>query len=85
VVWGRREDSMINRHRHTKYIATFEERLAQEALELKQAAEKQPNGSPARQLLLRRARQAETGSNIDKWLSSRGLRPPQAFKSLFAK
>ena len=28
---------MINRRRHIKYIATFEERLAQEALELKQA------------------------------------------------
>jgi hypothetical protein len=28
---------------------------------------------------------AETGSNIDKWLSSPGLRPPEALKSLFAK
>ena len=81
----RREDSMINRRRRIKYIATFEERLAQEALELKQAADKQPNGSPARQRLLRRARQAETGSNIDKWLSSPGLRPPEALKSLLVK
>jgi hypothetical protein len=76
---------MINRRRHIKYIATFAERLAQEALEFKQAADKQPNGSPARQLLLRRARQAETGSNIDKWISSPGLRPPEALKSVLAK
>jgi hypothetical protein len=68
-----------------KYIATFEERLAQEALEFKEAAKKQRNGSQARELLLRRARQAETGSNIDKWLSSPGLRPPEALKSPFAK
>ena len=67
---------MIDRRRRNKYIATFAERLAQEALEFKQSADKQPNGSPAQQLLLRRSRQAETGSNIDKWISSPGLRPP---------
>jgi hypothetical protein len=76
---------MINRRRHIKYIATFEERLAQEALEFKEAAYKQPNGSQARELFLRRARQAETGSNIDKWLRSPGLRPPEALKSLLVK
>ena len=76
---------MINRGRRVKHIATFEQRLAQEALELKQAADKQAYGSPARELLLRRARQAETGSNIGKWLSSPGLRPPEALKSLVAK
>jgi len=68
-----------------KNIPSFEERLAQEALELKAAAYKLPIGSRARELLLRRARQAETGSNIDKWLSSPGLRPPEKLKTLFAK
>jgi hypothetical protein len=76
---------MMKERRRLKHIATFEERLGQEALEFKEAAEKQPNGSQACELLLRRARQAETGSNIDKWLSSPGLRPPEALKSLFAK
>ena len=75
---------MMKQCRRIKYILTFEERLAQEALEFKEAADKQPNGSQARELLLRRARQAETGSNFDKW-SSPGLRPPEALKSLFAK
>jgi hypothetical protein len=73
---------MMKQRRRVNHIATFEELLAQEALEFKEAAEKQPNGSQARELLLRRARQAET---VDKWLSSPGLRPPEALKSLFAK
>ena len=76
---------MMKQHRDAKYILTFEERLAQEAVEFKRAADKQPYGSPARERLLRRARQAETGSSIDKWLSSPGLRPPEALKNLFAK
>jgi hypothetical protein len=40
-----------------------------------QAAEKQPLGSMARDLLLRRARQAETASHINNWLRSPGLQP----------
>jgi hypothetical protein len=76
---------MMKQRRRVKHILTFEERLALEALEFKKAADKQPNGSQARELLLRRARQAETGSHIDKWLSSPGLRPPEPLKSLFAR
>jgi hypothetical protein len=71
--------SMIKQRRRVKRIATFEERLAQEALGFKEAADKQPNGSQPRELLLR---QAETGSNIDKWLSSPGLRPRGTEKSV---
>ena len=76
---------MMIQRRRIKYIVTFEERLAQEAREFKKAADKQPDGSPARELLLRRVRQAETGSNIGKWISSPGLRPPEALRSLLAK
>ena len=75
---------MMKQRRSVKQIATFKERLGQEALEYKEAAEKQANGSQAREPL-RRARQAESASNIDKSLSSLGLRPPEALKSLFAK
>jgi hypothetical protein len=57
-----------------KSKATFEERLAEEVRRFKEAAEKQPPGM-ARELLLRRARQAETASNMSAWLSSPGLRP----------
>jgi hypothetical protein len=50
---------MIKQRRRVKHIATFEERLAQEALQFKEAAKKQPNGSQARELPLRRARRRD--------------------------
>jgi hypothetical protein len=56
---------------------TFEERLAEEARLFNEAAEQQPPGSKARELLLRRARQAETASHMSDWLRSPGLQPPQ--------
>jgi hypothetical protein len=58
----------------SKPKATFEQRLAEEAQRFKEAAEKQPPGM-ARDLLLRRARQAETALHINGWLSSPGLAP----------
>jgi hypothetical protein len=55
---------------------TFKQRLAQEALRFKEAAEKERPGTLARELLLRRARQAETASHISEWLNSPGLARP---------
>ena len=75
---------MIKQRRRVKHVATFEERLAQEAIKFKEAAEKQPVGSMARELLLRRARQAETASHINQWLSSPGLQPPKALENMVA-
>jgi len=75
---------MAQRRRHVKHKATFEERLAEEAIKFKEAAEKEPPGSAARELLLRRARQAETASHVNDWLSSPGLEPPKALKNLVA-
>ena len=75
---------MAQERRRVKHTATFEERLAEEAIKFKEAAEKQPPGSMARELLLRRARQAETASRINNWLSSPGLQPPKALKNLLA-
>jgi hypothetical protein len=60
-----------------KHTTTFEERLAEEARRFMQAAEKEPPGSTARELLLRRARQAETASRMSDWLRSPGLQPPE--------
>jgi hypothetical protein len=57
--------------------ATFEERLEEEAIKFKDAAEKQPPGSTAREQLLRRARQAETAARLSDWLRSRELQPPK--------
>jgi hypothetical protein len=67
-----------------KHEKTFEERLAEEAIKFREAAEKHPPASVAREQFLRRARQAETASHINKWLTSPGLQPPQALKNLFA-
>lgn len=63
--------------KRTKHQTTFEERLAAEARQFKEAAEKQLPGSKARELLLRRARQAETASHINEWLTSPGLASPK--------
>jgi hypothetical protein len=81
---GRAGLSMTKKRRRVKHIETFEGRLAQEAIKFKEAADKQPIGSMARELLLRRARQAETASHINQWLSSPGLQPPKALKNLLA-
>jgi hypothetical protein len=48
---------------------------------LKEAAEQKPPGSMARELLLRRARQAETASHINEWLTSTGLQPPKSLEN----
>ncbi|MET4804478.1 hypothetical protein [Bradyrhizobium sp. LB11.1] len=69
------------KRRRIKHEKSFQERLALEAQSFKEAAEKSPPG-PQRELYLRRARQAETASTIDNWLSSPGLRPPQALTGL---
>jgi hypothetical protein len=63
--------------KRVKHSATFEERLAEEAARFKEAAAKEVPGSKARELLLRRARQAETASHINDWLSSPGLASPK--------
>jgi len=63
--------------RRVKHRVSFEQRMAEEARRFKKAAEDQPPGSTARELLLRRARQAETASHMSDWLRSPGLQPPQ--------
>jgi hypothetical protein len=68
--------AMPNRRR-VKHTKTFQERLAEEALRLREAAGKLPPGSDAQEILLRRARQAETASHINEWLTSPGLQPPK--------
>jgi len=63
--------------KRTKHQTTFEERLAAEVRLFKEAAEKELPGSEARELLLRRARQAEAASHMNDWLSSPGLVSPK--------
>jgi hypothetical protein len=65
------------RSRRIENELTFTQRLAAEAIRFKEAAEKERPGTMARELLLRRARQAETASHISAWLTSPGLTPPK--------
>jgi hypothetical protein len=55
---------------------SFQQLLAEESKRFKEAAEKAPPGSMARELLLRRARRAETASHLNEWLSSPGWPHP---------
>lgn len=73
---------MPQRRRRIKHEKTFQQRLAEEAARFKEAAEKLPPGSHAQELLLRRARQAETASQISHWLTSPGLEPPRASRNM---
>jgi hypothetical protein len=54
---------------------SIEQKWHQQSEAAKSAAEKLPQGKE-REDLLRKARQLETASHINQWLSSSGLQPP---------
>jgi hypothetical protein len=62
--------------RRFEQILIFPERLSHEAEHLREQAEAMPPGNE-REELLRKARQAETASHINEWLSSPGLQSPK--------
>ena len=62
--------------RRFKHVLSFADRLANESERLREEAEKLPHG-PEREILLRKARQADIALHVDKWLSSRELQPPK--------
>jgi hypothetical protein len=68
--------------RRFKNILSFPDRLDQEIECLRAEAEKLPPGKHEREMLLRKARQAETARHINDWLSSPGLQPPRAVQDL---
>jgi hypothetical protein len=68
---------MVKLRPRVKHSRSFEERLADEAKRSREAAEKEPPGSARRELLLRRARQAETAAHLNQLLSSPGLQQPK--------
>ncbi|MCK1655422.1 hypothetical protein IVA88_28915 [Bradyrhizobium sp. 149] len=61
--------------RRFKQTTTLTERLAEEAMRLREEARALAPGR-RREMLLRKARQDETAMQIDAWLHSPGLRPP---------
>lgn len=66
---------MIARRRF-RQTEVLEVRLADEARRLRKEAQGTPPGVE-RDRLIRKARQAETGSQISGWLRSPGLQPPK--------
>jgi hypothetical protein len=62
--------------RFSQKIDSLEDRLAEEAAKFRKEAKGTPPGIE-RERLMRRARQAETGSNMSEWLRSPGLQPPK--------
>lgn len=67
---------MTNKRIRTKHAESLEARLAEEARRLRHEARGTPPGI-ARDVLLRKARQAETGAQMSEWLRSPGLQPPE--------
>jgi hypothetical protein len=64
----------MQRRRFTQ-TQSLEERLAEEAKRLRAEAKLLPPGA-LREALIRKARQAETGSHMSEWLTSPGLQSP---------
>jgi len=62
--------------RRFKHVLSFPDRLANESERLREEAEKLPHGRE-REILLRKARQADIALHVDEWLSSPGLQPPK--------
>jgi hypothetical protein len=62
--------------RRFKQIHSLEARLTEEAKRLREEAKLLPP-SAERDEMIRKARQAETASHMNEWLTSPGLRPPE--------
>lgn len=61
--------------RRFKQVEPLSKRLTEQAKRWREEAEAASPGVE-RDLLLKRARQAEMASHMDEWLSSKGLQPP---------
>jgi hypothetical protein len=66
----------MQQRRRVKQLLSLSERLEQEAARLRAQAKKLPLGRK-REELIRRARQAETATQIEALLTSPGLRAPR--------
>ena len=63
------------KRRNLNQTTSLEQRLAKEAKRLREAADKAKD-IKERDMLLRKARQAETAAHVKEWLTSPGLQPP---------
>jgi hypothetical protein len=69
------ERAMIKRRRFKQYL-TLQDRLSAWAETVRERAEKLRPGSE-RDMLLRKARQADTASHLQDWANSPGLQSPK--------
>jgi hypothetical protein len=67
---------MLRQRRRFMQTQPLEQRLSEEAANLRKLAQGTPPGIE-RERLIRRARLAETASHMNEWLSSRGLQAPK--------
>ena len=68
--------------RRIKHKATFEERLAEEAIKFKEAAEKQPPGSTGQRIAFAARPSGRNGIPHQRLASIPGLQPPKAVENL---
>ncbi|WP_342723983.1 hypothetical protein AAFG07_33570 [Bradyrhizobium sp. B097] len=66
----------MQQRRRFKQTQSLEERLADEAQRLRLQADVLAPG-PDREVILKKARQAETGAHMSEWLRSSELQPPK--------
>ncbi|WP_076857900.1 hypothetical protein [Bradyrhizobium mercantei] len=64
------------KRRRFRQAHSLEERLIAEAKSLREKARALPTGIE-KDLLLQKARQADTAAHVSEWLSSPGLMPPE--------
>ncbi|MGX4805838.1 hypothetical protein [Bradyrhizobium guangdongense] len=66
----------MSTRRRFKQTLSLEERLAEEGKRLREQAELPPHGT-LRDQIIRKARQCETGSHMNRWLQSPGVKPAE--------
>jgi hypothetical protein len=76
AVRTRKHEVCVMQRRLFKQTQSLEERLSEEAKRLRAEAKLLPPGA-RRDEMIRKARQAETASHMNEWLTSPGLRPPE--------
>ena len=76
---------MVVKRNRVKHVLTFEQRLANEAARLKETARALPDGTHAKQSILKRARQTDAAAEINRWLSSPGLGPLKEIVERFSE
>jgi len=70
------KESPIVRRNRVKHTLSIEERLLGAARRAREAAGKLPPGKD-REMLFRSARDKEAAAELNRWISSPGLRPPE--------